>query len=114
MPRNISTRLSNTFSATTASGTPRRTTSPSITSPTITTRYRPGSPNAAPRKRQSIKGSSQHDRGEARSKPSGLDGGTHQALPLQRRRRRAYVQDDPAGSPRDDCAVAAPDDDRQE
>src|SRR5262249_19726506 len=37
-----------TFSAITAYGPPRPTTSPSITSPTTTTRWHPGSPHAKP------------------------------------------------------------------
>src|SRR5436309_5389261 len=59
-----------------------------------------------------LRGSSKDDRGQARSKPSGLDGGPREPLPFQRRHRRAYVQDDPAGPAGDDGPLAAADDDR--
>src|SRR6266478_701159 len=61
-----------------------------------------------------LRGSSKDDRGQARSKPSGLDGGACEPLPFQRRHRRAHVQDDPAGASGDRRTVAAADDNRSE
>src|SRR5229473_655448 len=59
-----------------------------------------------------LRGSSKDDRGQARSKPSGLDGGACEPLPFQRRRRRAHLQDDPAGPAGDHGTIAAADDNR--
>src|SRR5205809_4535180 len=78
----ISTRRCGTFSAMTACGTPRPTTSPSITSPTATTRCQPGSPNAKPSNK--------------RVRPTGYQGGdgvdfvavVDQAIALLRQRGR--------------------------
>jgi hypothetical protein len=61
-----------------------------------------------------MRGSSKDDRGQARSKPSGLDGGACEPLPVQRRYRRAHVQADPAGPAGHDRTVAVADDDRAE
>jgi deazaflavin-dependent oxidoreductase (nitroreductase family) len=53
----------------------------------------------------------EYDRGQARSKPSGLDGGACETLPVQRRHRRAHAQTDPAGPAGHDGPVTAVDDD---
>src|SRR3979411_207400 len=61
-----------------------------------------------------LRGSSKDDRGQARSKPSRLDGGACEPLPFERRHRGTHVQHDPAGPARDHRTVAAADDDRPE
>src|SRR5437867_13319756 len=43
------------------------------------------------------RGSAKDDRSEARSEPPGLDGGSGEPLPVQRRHRRAHAQADAAG-----------------
>src|SRR5271166_4628986 len=59
-------------------------------------------------------GSAKDDRGEARSKPSGVDGEACDALSFQRWHRRAHAQADPTGPAGHNRAVAIIDDDRPE
>jgi deazaflavin-dependent oxidoreductase (nitroreductase family) len=62
-----------------------------------------------------VRGNWKDDRGQARSKPSGLDGGACQPSPFQRRRQRrwAHAQADPGGPAGHDRSVAVIDDGRR-
>src|SRR5205814_49815 len=59
-------------------------------------------------------GRSGHDRSQARPESSRLDGGARQPLSVERRHRRAHVQDDAAWSAADDRSVVAADDEGAE